>query len=102
MENIWLKGLKIFERKKLLKLNKEPSNYNLILFGYNRIGHDLLQSFKKLNKRVLVVDYNPDTIAKLSEEGIDCRYGDADDEEFLNEFLYEGSQVKNIWIPYGE
>ena len=23
-------------------------------------------------------------------------------EEFLNEFLYEGSQVKNIWIPYGE
>ena len=24
------------------------------------------------------------------------------DEEFLNKFLYEGSQVKNIWIPYGE
>ena len=24
------------------------------------------------------------------------------DEEFLNQFLYEGSQVKNIWIPYGE
>ena len=23
-------------------------------------------------------------------------------EEFLNEFLYQGSQVKNIWIPYGE
>ena len=20
-------------------------------------------------------------------------------EEFLNEFLYEGSQVKNVWIP---
>jgi len=25
-----------------------------------------------------------------------------DSEEFLNEFLYESSQVKNIWIPYGE
>ena len=23
-------------------------------------------------------------------------------EEFLNQFLFEGSQVKNIWIPYGE
>ena len=23
-------------------------------------------------------------------------------EDFLNEFLYESSQVKNIWIPYGE
>ena len=25
-----------------------------------------------------------------------------DSEEFLNAFLYESSQVKNIWIPYGE
>ena len=23
-------------------------------------------------------------------------------EDFLLEFLYQGSQVKNIWIPYGE
>ena len=23
-------------------------------------------------------------------------------EEFLNEFLYQSTQVKNIWIPYGE
>ena len=23
-------------------------------------------------------------------------------EQFLNEFLYQGTQVKNIWIPYGE
>ena len=25
-----------------------------------------------------------------------------DSEEFLNEFLYQSTQVKNIWIPYGE
>ena len=24
------------------------------------------------------------------------------DEDFLNEFLYESTQIKNIWIPYGE
>ena len=24
------------------------------------------------------------------------------DENFLNEFLYQSIQVKNIWIPYGE
>jgi aldehyde dehydrogenase (NAD+) len=23
-------------------------------------------------------------------------------ENFLNEFLYQSTQVKNIWIPYGE
>ena len=24
------------------------------------------------------------------------------EENFLNEFLYESTQIKNIWIPYGE
>ena len=24
------------------------------------------------------------------------------EEIFLNEFLYESTQIKNIWIPYGE
>ena len=22
--------------------------------------------------------------------------------QFLNEFLYQSTQIKNIWIPYGE
>ncbi|MCK4997249.1 cation:proton antiporter [Candidatus Pacearchaeota archaeon] len=93
------KYLKIFERKKLLKTSKDFKNYNLILFGYNRIGHDLLESFKKLNKKVLVVDYNPDTISKLTEMGIDCRYGDADDEEFLNELNLESVEMAVSTIP---
>ena len=24
------------------------------------------------------------------------------EENFLNEFLHESTQIKNIWIPYGE
>ena len=40
------KYLGIFERKNLNE-NKHPSNkYDLILFGYNRIGYDLLKSFR--------------------------------------------------------
>ena len=93
------KYLKVFERKKLLKTNKESGNYNLILFGYNRIGYDLLQSFKRLNKKILVVDYNPDTIGKLTKDGIDCRYGDADDEEFLNELNLESVDMAVSTIP---
>ena len=26
----------------------------------------------------------------------------SNDEDFLNEFLYQSTQIKNIWIPYGE
>ncbi len=79
------KYLYIFERKKLRDKEKEPENYDVVLFGYNRVGYDLLQSFKKLKNRYLVVDYNPDKILELSNGGIECRYGDVDDEEFLSE-----------------
>jgi len=77
--------LSIFERKKVKEKEQEFKDYDIVLFGYNRIGYDLLKSFKKLKKKVLVVDYNPEAITELSKGGIECRYGDVDDEEFLSE-----------------
>jgi Kef-type K+ transport system membrane component KefB len=93
------KYLGIFERKKLIEKRKRSESYNMILFGYNRVGYDLLQSFKKLKNEYLVVDYNPDTIMELSKEGIACRYGDADDEEFLSELNLKESELIVSTIP---
>ena len=93
------KYLSIFERNKLVKEEKEFENYDVVLFGYNRIGYDLLQSFKKLKKRVLVVDYNPDTILELTKKGIECRYGDVDDEEFLSEMNLVETKMIVSTIP---
>jgi|APSaa5957512576_1039674.scaffolds.fasta_scaffold04123_5 Kef-type K+ transport system membrane component KefB/Trk K+ transport system NAD-binding subunit len=93
------KYLGIFERKNLNE-NKHPSNkYDLILFGYNRIGYDLLKSFRKLGKRFLVVDYNPETTIELSKEKIDCMYGDVDDEEFLNSLNLSQTKMVVSTIP---
>lgn len=58
--------------------------YEILLFGHNRIGYDLLESFKKLKKKFLVVDYNPEIVINLAKEGIDCKYGDASDSELLD------------------
>lgn len=78
------KYLSIFElRKKMLNNKESLKKYDIILFGYNRIGYDFLESFRKLKKKFLVVDYNPDVIKDLSKKKIDCLYGDAGDEEFL-------------------
>ena len=77
------KYLTIFEIRKSKKNKESLKKYDIILFGYNRIGYDFLQSFKKLKKRFLIVDYNPDVISELTKKKIDCLYGDADDEEFL-------------------
>jgi len=92
------KYLKIFE-KKGSKVDEhkyhEHDAYDIILFGYNRIGYDLLESFKKIKKKFLIVDYNPETIIGLAKEGTDCRYGDASDSELLNELNL--SKVKMVY-----
>lgn len=83
------KYLSIFERKKGNKVDEFKYHGNkeheIILFGYNRIGFDLLSSLKKLKKEFLIVDYNPDKIINLTKEGFDCKYGDVNDSELISE-----------------
>lgn len=56
---------------------------DIILFGYNRIGYDILNAIKKKNSSYLIVDYNPDTIKELGDEN--AIYGDAGDIELLDD-----------------
>ena len=89
--------LGIFERKgKKVDEHRYQKDgiYDIILFGYDRIGYDILESFKKIKKKFLVIDYNPEIITKLAKEGFDCKYGDVDDSELLNELNF--SKIKMI------
>src|SRR3989344_8688316 len=66
--NFFSPYLNIFERKgRKIDEHKyfSQKEYEAILFGYNRIGYDILKSFKKLNKKILVLDYNPEVIEQL-------------------------------------
>ncbi len=78
--------LNLFERKRLryFDLDKKKK-YDILLFGYNRIGFDLVESFKKLKKKFFIVDYNPEIVNKLTKQRVPCLYGDADDNELLDE-----------------
>ncbi|MAG24612.1 sodium:proton exchanger [Candidatus Pacearchaeota archaeon] len=76
--------LSIFERKNSIAFEQKVEPYEAILFGYNRAGFHILNSFKKLKKKFLVVDYNPDTIAKLTKQKINNLYGDSADKEFID------------------
>lgn len=94
--------LKIFE-KKGSKVDEhryhEHDVHDIILFGYNQMGYDLLKSFKKIKKKFLIVDYNPKTIIDLAKEGNDCRYGDASDYELLNELNLSKTKMIYSTIP---
>ncbi|PLW79385.1 sodium:proton exchanger [Candidatus Woesearchaeota archaeon] len=81
--------LTIFERKKIPKVDEmkhhKGKEHEVLLFGYNQIGTDLLNSLKKLKKEFLIIDYNPDKIIDLSRQGFDCKFGDVNDSELLGE-----------------
>lgn len=95
--------LGIFERKgrrpKISLTHASLHNFDVVLFGYNRLGYDILRALKKTRARVLVIDYNPETIAKLKGEGVPCLYGDANDAELLNELRLENAKIIISTIP---
>lgn len=97
--------LNIFEKKGTktdeFKFHRDK-NYPIILFGYNRIGYSLKKSFNARKKDFLVVDNNPDTIAKLVGMGVDCRYGDAEDSELLAELPLSEARLILSTIPNTE
>lgn len=91
--------LKIFTRKKTVSATKSIANYDIVLFGFNRIGYDFLGVFKKLNKKFLVVDHSPEAISLLKKLNVDCVYGDADDGDLIDELHLEESKLIISTIP---
>lgn len=74
---LFAKERKITQRRK--------ANYELLLFGYHRGGHEFINTFEKLKRPFLVVDYDPAVVELLQHRHIPCEYGDATDNELLEE-----------------
>ncbi|MDO8564006.1 MAG: cation:proton antiporter [Nanoarchaeota archaeon] len=92
--------LSIFESKKHRIDNKEKKKeYEVFVFGYHRIGYKIIQSLKKMNAKVVVVDYNPKVIIALNKENIEAIYGDASDRNFLSEIGLEKAKLVISTIP---
>ena len=98
------KAISLFERKSVTDFDSSiektiRKEYDVILFGSNRVGHNIIGSLKKSRKKYLVVDFNPDIIKNLSNEKVDCIYGDADDIELINEFDFRKVKMVISTIP---
>lgn len=96
------KYLTLFERpgKKIdeHKYHKDE-NYDIILFGHDDIGYDITTSLKKIKKKFLIIDYNPKVIINLFKEGYDCKYGDVNDTELLDELNFSKTKMVISTIP---
>ena len=74
-----------------IRKNKKENNisdankYEMIIFGYGRVGYEFVKTAQKIKASYLVVDYNPETISNMRGDGVEFRFGDAEDVEFLEE-----------------
>lgn len=95
------KLLKLLEFRKTnnSRASGDEEDYEIILFGFDRVGHDFVKSFKKIDKRFLVVDFNPKTIEDLQKKEIPNRFGDAQDAEFLKELSLKKVKLIVSTIP---
>jgi len=94
------KFLGIFEGKnKEKEQRKIKESYDIILFGYHRIGYKILNALKEMKIPFAVVDYNPKVILSLGKQGINCIYGDASDKEFLDEIELGKTKIIISTVP---
>jgi Kef-type K+ transport system membrane component KefB/Trk K+ transport system NAD-binding subunit len=91
--------MKIFEKKKIRHRKKLKQEYDTILFGHNRIGYSILNSLKKMKKKYLVVDFNPDIINDLNRFGVPALYGDVYDVDLLEELPLDKLDLAISTIP---
>lgn len=57
----------------------KPLKNHVVLIGCHRMGHNILRSLAGLKRGFLVVDFNPDVVARLHRRGYEAIYGDITD-----------------------
>ncbi len=88
-----------FEKKETIVEKSIVTNYEVILFGCNRVGFDFIRMFKDLGSGFLAVDFDPAIIERLEKEGINSVYGDAEDGEFLDDLNVDKARIIISTIP---
>lgn len=79
------KYLNLFEWSKARDEVHQVPRFEIILFGYQKGGHEFVNVFKQLKKNFVVIDYDPEVIDLLEHRGVNYLYGDATDIELLEE-----------------
>ena len=91
--------LSLFEKKMPQREIESRETFNTILFGCHRLGSDFLPSILKRRKSYLVVDFDPQVIENLKRQDIHARYGDSEDDEFLESLRLDKVKVVISTVP---
>ncbi len=93
------KLLTFLELKKNKREKKNDTDYDSLLFGFQRVGQDFVKSFERIGLKFLIIDFNPDSVKLLEEMDLPFKYGDAKDPEFLEELNFRKLKYVVTTIP---
>lgn len=74
-------------------------DHDVILVGYDRIGYNILRTLHKKKKDVLIIDFNPEIVRSLVQEGLHCIYGDVSDTEILERLNIKEAEMIISTVP---
>lgn len=90
----------------LLELKKNTKNSDtktkaveVYLFGFNRVGNNLLHFFKNKDYKVGIVDFDPIAKERISHKKTAFFYGDAGNAEFLESLQFDKAKIIISTIP---
>jgi len=100
--NLLSKYLNIFEKKITIEeryIFKEKLINHTIIFGCHRLGYRIVEMLNSLKKKLLVVDFDPVIIDKLTREKIPCIYGDLNDIEIYDKINLKDAEYIISTVP---
>jgi len=81
-----------FDKKFITKDIKEESvdiDCNILFFRYCDVDKEILSKFKKMGKRMIVIDNDPQNIELMKKEGIEYIYNSISNPEFFEHLNFE-------------
>jgi Kef-type K+ transport system membrane component KefB len=73
--------------------------YDVLVFGYHRIGWKVCEALAEKEIKYAVVDYNPEAVKRLKSRNIPAFFGDVRDVEFLETLPLNNAKMIVSTIP---
>lgn len=98
----FLSGIR-FIRQKTLYEYKTPKlsgqRKHVVVCGCHRMGYSIVKTLKKMDRDILVVEFDPDIMQSLTEEGIPSIYGDIGNFEIIHRLDLPNADIIISTVP---
>ncbi|MDD5111808.1 MAG: cation:proton antiporter [Candidatus Altiarchaeota archaeon] len=77
----------------------EGRKRHVVVCGYHRMGYGVVKALQRMEKELLVIEFDPDIIDGLNKEGIPSMYGDIGDIEVLRRANLSDTEIVISTVP---